>query len=246
MKVDTSETEGICKFDDSAPCNYKAAIIRDKLYFITTDCNPTFDEFGNVGSSASHDGLFFLCSIDLKTHEYKNYGVIYDGDRQYEAAHHSSSAIMLGCIGDKIILHYSFIKEMFDAQSFKNGEPEFTHLTIEFDSKTGEISEPSDRNIMFINGEDFGYIENGRSYLSRGGEVTELSCDVSLGDSAFDNKLFKNNDKKWIDLADMSEHSMGEYEGYSCVDEYKGSYIIKRGANAVKLTEDELLALGKE
>ena len=167
MKLENSETEVVCSFDDSTPNNDEFAIINGKLYFNSNDGNPVCDEYGNVSVTSNVGGLNYMCSIDLDTFEYKNYSVIYDGDRQYEAAHRSSNSTLIGCRGDKIYILYSFLKEDYDL-SRDDDDNQFTWLFFEFDTKTDELTQLEDKQVYFANDEYIAYTENGRSFISHG------------------------------------------------------------------------------
>jgi len=72
-----------------------------------------------------------------------------------------------------------------------------------------------------------------------------IPFDTELYSIYADNKLFLPDYNIWYDLTDMTEHSMGEYDGFNVIP-YNEKYILYSDNNFVKLTEEELLALDKE
>lgn len=247
----TSEEEELVTFTDCEPCDYNGWMIyNDKVFFLANNLNPKEDGYGNI-ELCDAGGIHFLCSIDLKTKEYKNYGSIYDGDKQYEAASYTSGAQMNGMYQGKIYLNYAFAKDLDVVDEFDY--PIFTILMFEFDPETETLTEsdlPEAINIDVMNNGTYIYTENGKVVVLNNGEkiVTYIEPGGDSGirewATCFNNKLFLSRKGVWVDLEDMSEHSMGEYsQDYTAIDYYDGCYILIKGLETVKLTEEELRAL---
>ncbi|MCD7810996.1 MAG: hypothetical protein LUG91_03965 [Ruminococcus sp.] len=246
VSIDSSEIEIVAEFNDCIPHDWVGYVIyNDKLFFTATDMNPVEDEYGQIIVS-NVGGIHYICSIDFDTGEYKNYGSIYDGDRQYEEAHNSSSVGITGVYNSKIYIQYSFLKEPIPTDDSSNSsDVHFTILNFEFDLSNYELEESSLPPSYFMDSDSYIYYdsENNKSILIDKGITYEFDCNVGTTASFMNNKLFVPNEQKWYDLSDMSEYSMGEYSDYIVTTYYDGCYILINGYKTVKLTEEELLAL---
>ncbi len=246
LSLDTSEIETIVEFNDCVPDNSRGFVLNDnKIYFTGDDLDPTSDEYGGIFYS-NIGGTHYLCSIDLKTGEYTNYGSIYDDDKKFEGAKSSSSARILGIYDSKLIINYEFSKTNDDAV-YGN----FTELVFEFDFDSNQWTLSDIPNMpIFVDYDTIVYYDNDidRCIIIDNGERTELDTGKVTLASIQNNKLFIRDDLnnfalKWYDLSDMSKHHVKGYDGYMPVSIYNDSYILTRGNNTAKLTEEELLAL---
>lgn len=249
VSLDSSEVETVAEFTDSAPHECDGCVIyNNELYFTASDMNPQTDDYGMIYSSTS-GGEHYICGINLKTGEYTNYGIIYDGDKQYEAASHSSSPMISGFYDGKIYINYSFCKEAMtgDESAQENFDPRdyFTLLCFEFDPETKEIKESSLSYSAYADKDSYVYYDSqkDKSVVIDKGKTYEFDCDVEINASFINNKLFNFHEQSWYDLSDMPEHSMGEYGEYHVVDYYDKdkSYILTDyNGKIIKLTEEEL------
>ncbi len=246
--LDSSETETVCEFHDAVPKeNGGYVLYNDELFFVADDRGANLDDFGNFDWGNS-GGNFFLCSINLDTKEYKNYGSIYEKDKEYEGSEYSRSSNIYGIYNGKMYISHAFVKD----QSVSPDSDEywtFVNFEFDFETKTWVESElpPSrymnedcyiyydydDKNVKAIYQENEYEFELGFTAM----DYLDSRC------SEFNGKLFFPSIGIWYDLTDMSEHSMGEYDEYDAVAYYDGSYILVNGAKTVKLSEEELLGL---
>lgn len=240
---ETSEEDVLVTFTDCEPRDYDGWIIyNDKVYFTADDLNPQTDEYGNI-SISNVGGTHYFCVIDLKTKKYKNFGSVYEGDKQYKGAQYSSSAQIDGLYENKIFINYEYAKEEI-VDVHKYGFPEFTEIMFEFDPATDilkQVARPKDIN--FMNNGTYIYTENNKTIILDHGKQRELDINGGSFASCFNNKLFVRDSNKWYDLSDGSEHSMGKYKDYIVIDLYNDCYILMNHLTTVKLTEEELLAL---
>ena len=75
------------------------------------------------------------------------------------------------------------------------------------------------------------------------GKKTEFEVEDRDEVSVINGKFFDANKGIWIDLDSNKEYSMGKYNGYIAITLWNGYYIMTKGANTVKLTEEELKSL---
>lgn len=249
--LDSSETEVVCKFTDCAPSyKYGGYVLNEnELYFVGDDLCPTGNK--DIGYSwGTSGGYHFLCSINLDTGEYKNYGSIYDGDKQYDSAAYSSGGDISGVYKDTMYLEYAFIKDNNVLQSENTDHTKlYTFLSFEFDFETKTWKESKLPFSRYMNDNTYTYYDFENKYFNVIYKDKELKfpSDHEITDcSEFNGKLFLPSDGKWIELSDSSEHSMGEYEGYDVVGYHDECYILIKGGKTDKITEEELLALDKE
>lgn len=254
VSLDSSEVEELVTFTDCVPRDYDGWCIYDgKAWFTGDDMNPTEDGYGAI-TAGNCGGTHFMCSIDLKTKEYTNYGSVYDGDKEYEAAANSSGAQINGLRNGKFILCYQFATKESEIM-FIEGQPidlaeeikRFKYLTFEFDAKTHELEQineafplyADDDVLMYTYGEDITIEYKGKKF-------TLEAEPFDWSKTYFNGKVFDETNDKWYDLDDdFSEHSMGEYEDYTVVAFHDNSYFLKqsRTNEMIKLTEEELKSL---
>lgn len=249
--LNSSKIEVVCEFHDSAPVDgYIGMVLNgNELFFVTDDLNPQKDEYGGY-DWGNCGGNHYICSINLDTGKYSNYGSIYDGDKEYAGAPYSSHANITGLYDNKIFIRYSFIK---DNDALQSGNVDFdllwTHLNFEFDFETKTWSESKLPFGWYIFNDTYTYYDNAKEMMKviYKGTEKEFPCDspkVAL--KASNGKLFLTDDGKFYDLNTMAEYNMGDYSKYEIMGYSNGNYILKSGKKAIKLTEEELLTLDKE
>lgn len=246
--LDSSEVETVCEFHDAVPRetgNY--ALYENELFFVSDDRGAVLDDYGsyNWGSSG---GNMFLCSINLDSGKYTNYGEIYEDDKEYEGAKYSRSANIYGIYNDKMYISHSFVKD----QSIDSTSDEYwTYVNFEFDFKTKTWKESKLPSSPCMNGDCYIYYDLESKKVKVLYQAKEYKFDLGFNNMDFresqcselNGKVFFPSIGKWYDLTDMSEHSMGEYEGYDAVAYYDESYVLVDGVKTVKLSEEELLGL---
>ncbi|MGN0584752.1 MAG: hypothetical protein ACI4JD_04790 [Ruminococcus sp.] len=242
--LDSSETEAVCEFHDCAPPEKfgKYVLYKNELFFIGDDLNPVKDNYGGL-SYGNSGGTHFLCSINLDTGEYTNYGSIYDGDKEYEASAYSSSAVISGIYNEKMYLGYTFVEDM---KSLDSGIFEFTCLNFEFDFKTKTWKESELPYSRYMNNSTYTYFDNEEKqfHIIYNEKDIEIPYEYEVTNcSEFNGKLFMPDEGKWFDLTDSSEHSLGEYSGYQVVGYTDGNYILLNGGRNTKITEEQLLKM---
>ncbi len=247
--LDSSETEIVCEFNDCAPVQgYPGYVLYgNELYFTGDDLNPQEGIDGKgPGAWGNSGGYHFLCSINLDTGEYTNYGSIYDGDKQYDGANYSSGANISGVYNDTMYIAYNFVK---DNEALQNGEDLdeiYTDLCFEFNFETKTWTESELPYSRYMNNNTYTYYNNEEKQLhvlhDKGEMVIDWEYEL-VWTSEFNGKLFIPYEGKWYDLSDSSEHSMGKYKEYDVVGYHDGCYILIKGGRTAKITEDELLAL---
>lgn len=255
--LESSEAEEVCVFNDCAPVQGFPGYVLygNELYFTADDLNPKEGIDGNgVGGWGTSGGYHFICSINLDTGEYTNYGSIYDGDKQYDGAEYSSSANISGVYNDTMYIAYNFIK---DNEALQNGEDLdeiYTDLCFEFDFETKTWKESPLPYSRYMNNNTYTYYDRDTKKMHILHEKGELLIDSDypivvlseVGGKLFIPDTINSENGKWYDLSDNSEHSMGKYSGYEAIGYHDGCYILIKGGRNVKLTEEELFALDKE
>lgn len=246
--LNSSEVETVCEFHDAVPREFgNYALYDDELFFIGDDRAATCDEFG-LYSWGSSGGTMFLCSINLDTNEYKNYGSIYEADLVYEGSKYSRSSSIYGIYNGKMYISHSFAK---DTEADIMSDDYRTYVNFEFDFKTKTWAESELPPSRYMNDDCYiyyDYEEKNVKSIYQGNEY-EFELESNAADyanshcSELNGKVFFSSIGKWYDLSDMSEHSMGEYEGYDAVAYHDECYILVDGVKTVKLSEEELLGL---
>ncbi|MCM1219641.1 MAG: hypothetical protein NC548_34610, partial [Lachnospiraceae bacterium] len=249
--IDTSAIEDIVEFYDCVPRDYDGWLINDNIvWFTADDMNPVSDEYGNI-TYGNQGGTHFICSIDIDKKEYKNYGSVYDGDKEYEAASYSSSAQIKGIYDSKIMIRYEYAKKepSFENSTLQQGEV-FNHRSIleelmfEFDIANKELLPVSLVEPAYVDEDTYVYTDSGTSYVITNGNNYEFKCDEMLSLLFINGKLFDYLHGKWFDTVDKTEHSMGEYSDWTVYAYYDECYIIgKNNKEFRKLTEQELYSL---
>ena len=249
ISLSASETETVSEFTDCEPREYDGCVIfDDTLYFCGDDMNPTKDPYGGI-TYANGGGTHYLCSIDLDSGKYINYGSIYDGDKQYEGAANSSTAKILGYYDSRLFIQYSFMKEKDGIEKIESGidaRDVFTVLNFEFDTATKTLKESELPPPSYMDDDTYvysNYPENSSVVIDKGKTYNIDGVDVDLIGRSFNGKLFMYD--CWYDITDGSKHSLGEYENWEILTVYDDCYIMisDNRSKFVKLTEDELLAL---
>ena len=167
--LNNSEIETVAEFKDCAPREYDGYLLyNDVIYFTGDNMNPTEDEYGNIVTS-NQGGTHYFCSIDLKMGKYINYGSIYDGDKRYSEASHSSSARILGYYNSKIIIQYEFNPIPVEPQELDKFDfrANFIQLTFEFDPETKEMKESNIPTTSYMDENTYVYadIKTNKSYV---------------------------------------------------------------------------------
>lgn len=246
--LDSSEVETVCEFSDCVPREAGRYVLHnDELFFIGDDRAATLDEIGEY-SWASSGGTMFLCSINLDTNQYKNYGSIYDADLEYASSKYSRSSNIYGVYDDKMYISHSFAKDT-EADIISNDY--WTYVNFEFDFETKAWAESELPSSPYMNIDFYSYYDaeadNVKVLYQEKEYEFELGLDLqgfrTSGCSELNGKVFYPSIGKWYDLSDSSEHSMGEYEGYDAVAYHDESYVFVDGAKTVKLSEEELFGL---
>ncbi len=247
FSLSTSEIEDVVQFTDCEPNDENGCeLIGSMLYFCADDMNPTENEYGTL-TYANAGGTHYLCSINLETGEYKNYGSIYDGAKQYEGASCSSSAKITGLYDSKIYIEYSFMKDSYyDVDKDADARDIFTVMNFEFDLSSEKITESNLPSACYMNENVYlcsNYPENSSTLILNGDEIVINNLDVVTSGIYYNNKIFIGDN--WYDITDGSEHDLGDYENWHVVAYYDDCYIIANMTTTdfVKLTEEELLAL---
>ncbi len=253
--LDSSEIEVVCEFNDCAPEQGAIGLVLNdnELYFTADNLNPNKSEYGGY-SWGNSGGVHFLCSINLDTGEYTNYGSIYDGDKQYDGAAYSSCANITGIYKDKMYIRYSFIK---DNEALQSGNSDidslYEHINFEFDFESKTWKESELPFSWFMNNETYSYYDDNSKemHIIYNDNDTSFPCEDSKTElKEFNGKLFVHNistDYNTLyDLTNMTEYSLGEYAKYDIMGYYNDSYIFRKGVNTIKLTEKELLTLTEE
>lgn len=248
--IDSSQIDVVCEFSDAAPVQGFIGIVLkgSKIYFAADDLNPELSPYGSYGWGNS-GGNHFLCSIDLDTGEYKNYGSIYDGDKEYDGAEYSSCANITGVYNDTMYIRYSFIKDNQALQSGggKNLDELYEHLNFEFDFDNETWKESELPFSWSMNNETYTYYDAATSLehvIYKGEDKTFPLDDSGEMPKEYNGLLFLEKDKsKFYDLETMTEYSMGKYSDYRLMGYSDGSYIFTNSLEYVKLTEEELKSL---
>lgn len=244
VSLSTSEIEDIVSFTDCVPRDYDGWIINDDIVWFTGDnMNPTLDEYGNI-SASNQGGEHYICSINLASKKYDNYGSVYDDDKKYEGSSNTSSAQIKGFYNSKIIINYEFAKEKIINDS-GDGRNIFTEIMFEFDPVKKELSNLELPKPSYVDEDTYVYAQNGKTYVIDNEKEYEFNCDAYLDSSFINDILFDTYSGKWYDLNDDSGHDIGEYKGYKAIAFYNDNYILTNNKQVVELTKEELLALDK-
>lgn len=246
--LDSSETETVAEFTDAIPREDSCLLLGRELYFIAYDPDPYFDGLGGA-SWGNGGGYDFLCSINLDTGKYTNYGYFCYVEDEYPTANSSSGASLKGYYNGKIILQYSFLKEeiVCDEENIPVYFPPFTVYTYEFDPETKEFAESELPEPCYISGEyyvsqtqdsdDITVIKGDKRYIIEDFYYCNIIANNKVCYNAFE------AGGMWCEIGENEVHIIGgEYEDYYIVAYHDGKYVLFNGRKAVKLTEEELIA----
>lgn len=246
--LNSSEVETVCEFTDCVPREAgKYVLYENLLYFVGDDRAATLNDVGGYGWSSS-GGEMFLCSINLGTNEYTNYGSIYDGDKEYEGSKYSRSSNIYGIYDGKMYISHAFVKDQsLDPMS----DDYYTYVNFEFDFKTKTWKESNLPSSPYMNDDFYSYYDMDDKTVKVLYMEKEYEFDLGLnfqefrssGCSELNGKVFFPSVGKWYDLSDSSEHSMGEYAEYDAVAYYDKSYVFMKGSKSVKLSAEDLTGL---
>lgn len=251
-KLDSSETEKVVEFTDCVPNeSYNCIVLIDNtIWFIGDDMNPIPENVMDDSWIPSSDtqGSHFVCSINLDTGEYKNFGSITDEDKQYACRAQSNAANIRGLYNGKLVIDYYYaFRDMEDAVMGEYNPADYVKfMSFEFDTETETLSE-SER-VKPLKAWDDWYIGHDFAtetitVIYNGEEKVYDSGDLGVNVFLLNGKLFCH--ESWIDLKDDSVHPLGEeLSDFISVAYYNDCYIfLKQNGKAVKITEEELLAL---
>lgn len=241
MSFNSSEVTELTEFTDCAPRDYDGILLyNNKMYFIGDDLNPVSDDYGNIRTS-NVGGNHFLCSIDLSTNKYTNYGSVYDKSLLNETAKNDNSAIMKGIYDSKIYIAYSYCDD-YDNLG-EDGMPLVKNIMLEFDPETEELKQVDlPKPLNYLTGDSYIYYDNQKEKTVILTKDKKIECDVKFERfvSFFNNKLFGDN--IWYDITDGSIHNFdSDYLDYWVIDYYDGYYIMGVGEITKKVSEEELL-----
>lgn len=242
ISLDSSEVTELVEFKDCVPRDYDGVLLyNNKIYFIGDDLNPVPDEYGNIRTS-NNGGKHFLCSIDLRTNKYTNYGSVYDNTLLNEIAKNDNTAILKGIYNSKMYIAYSYCDD-YDNLG-EDGAPIVKDLTLEFDPKTKELKQVDiPKPLNYLTGDSYIYYDNEIKKTVILTNEQEIECNVKFDGfvAFFNNKLFGDN--IWYDITNGSVHNFdSEYWDYWVMDYYDGYYIMGVGAVTKKVSEEELLS----
>ncbi len=248
VSLDSSETETVCTFTDSlVRSDDKFLLIDNMLYFITFDPDPKRTENGGYEGFGSSGGYDFLCSININTGEYTNYGYFCYVEDEYPAADASSGARISGYYEGNIMLRYQFLKELPEVD--ENGISlddeaiieNWVYYAYEFNPETKEFTKLDyDGTPHFF--ENGYYIFDDKSPV-----ITVVKDDETYTINGMWQCLIINNKafdgQRWCNIGENIIYQLDEqYKGYSVVAFHDGKYVLFNNRKAVKLSEEELIA----
>lgn len=247
ISINSLTAEEVCTFHDCAPpSDFSTYVLfNNELYFIGDDMGVEEDSYGGF-SWGNTGGTHCLCSINLDNGKYMNYGSIYDGDKQFEAAAYSSQSTILGVYKGKMYIGYTYVEDM---DELNTGLFEFTYKNFEFDFKSKTLSEANLPYSNYMNSNTYTYYDkdNKQIHIIHNETESTIPYDYAVRDcSEFNGKFFMHHEGKWFDLIDNSEHSLGKYKDYKVVGYEDDSYIFLNGGRSKKVSENDLLSLDKE
>lgn len=238
--LDSAEVGEVCRFNNAVPLNGSNFVVAgSKLYFCANDPfrYESSEESSGDWSYSESGGYDFLCSVDLETGEYKNYGIIC-GDK----SRLSGSSFITGTSDGKIYISYAYVD---DTSRAIDETSEITYDSYEFDIETEILAESSLPALMCVSENVFAWLEEDtfRLHILKAGKEYTFDCEnYSNYGTIINNKLFVNGN--WIDLNDMTMHRFGKNK--TVVAYYKGCYITKEFSQFEKLTDAQLLAFDLE
>lgn len=240
--VASSETEVVCEFNDALPRDSGYVIVDSLIYFTAYNPDPEINEAG-IGTLRGGGGYEYLCSIDIKTGKYTNYGSICYVEEEYPSADKSSHSFISGFYKGKIYITYGFTKEEYN-HTESTTPPEFTFYNFEFDIKNKSLIESNLPHALYADNNTYIYNdkENCRTVVIN--EDKTYSIDYSTKNTAvrfFDNKVFFSD--FWYDIINERSYDR-KNKSYCTINTYYDDYyIIQQESEFLKLTEKELLTL---
>jgi len=258
--LETSEIEKVCEFTDCTvdDWNSNLVLIGDTLWFIGNDETPPPENIHDDSwkTTSETPGAHFMCSINLNTGKYTNYGKV---SRDYlESSQWTSCnfALLKGVYNGKLQIEIQYGSDKLMEYDYGQDDPSeyFIHKNVEFDLET-KTATTTDRYFPAIARENL-YIgvdlePNSVADLY----ITYNDKDFIIENTDYDfflagEKLFIPSDNVYYDLSDFSRHKMPQ----EVIDHdllrasfYKGDYIfLNSKAQAIKLTEEDLLTLDAE
>lgn len=251
--LNSSEIETVCEFHDVSPFEgYMGLVLNgNELFFVSDDQNPIKDDYGNY-SWTNVGGTHYLTSINLDTGKFTNHGSIYDGDKEYKGAEYSSSANIVGIYDDKMYINYTFIKDNDELQNIETADDLdklWTRVNVEYDFESETLKESELAFSLYANTVTYTHYDYDKGTLNVNykGTGKEISCDnPQFALKECNGKLFFTEEGTFYDLNTMTKYKLGEYSNYNIMGYSDGNYIFSSARKAIKLTEEELLALDKE
>lgn len=254
--LETSEIEKVCEFTDCTVDEWNSdfVLIGDTLWFIGNDETPPPENIHDDSwkTTSETPGAHFMCSINLNTGKYSNYGEV---SRDYlESSQWTSCnfANLKGVYNGKLQIEIQYGSDKLMEYDYGHDDPSeyFIHKNVEFDLETKTAS-TTDRYFPILVRENV-YVgadiePNGVADLY----VTYNDKEFVIEDTDFNvflagEKLFILSSDVFYDLSDFSQHKLPQAvidHGLTRASFYKGDYIfINPKAQAIKLTEEELLA----
>lgn len=232
-RLDSSEAEKVIEFNDCVPTDGGGIVLDgNTIWFIGDDKSPIPENVYDDTwiSESDTPGSHFVCSINLDTGEYKNFGSITDEDKQYPCRSQCNNANIRGIYKDKLVIDYQYAFKDMENAVLGNYKPTdyVKFLSFEFDTKTQTLTQnerpapiAADGNVYI--GCDFA--EGTMTVIADSGERTYNYDDLSASVNICDGKVFGLT--KWIDTADFSEHSYPEdVEERVSVALHDGSYYF--------------------
>ena len=254
-KLDTSEVEKVVEFTDCIPDDWNCAfvLIGSKLWFMGNDKNdePTEESLSyHYIPSSDTPGAHFMCSIDLDTGEYVNYGQVCEEFRDSEYWGQSNNAVLKGIYNGKLQIGLEYTINDHAGFDYMTVDPDdiWVEANYEFDPETGECTRTDRLYPAAVTEDTYVGIDLNAGghhdlYFYHGGEEHVIK-DSNMNVFVFDDKAFII-DGKWLDMSDWSEHELPEeVNDFIRCGRYGDSYIFMNSrTEAFKYTIDELLAL---
>ncbi len=245
-KLDSSEAEKVIEITDCVPTEGGGIVLDgNTIWFIGDDKSPipenVYDDTW-ISESAT-PGSHFVCSINLDTEEYKNFGSITDEDKQYPCRSQCNNANIRGIYKDKLVIDYQYaFKDMENAVMGDYKPTDYVKfLSFEFDTKTETLTQnerpapiAADENVYI--GYDFA--ENTMTVIADSGERNYNYDELSASVAACNGKFFGLT--KWIDTADFSEHTYPEsIDEWVNVAYHNGSYyFLTTKGKTIEISEE--------
>ncbi len=198
----TGEVKTFAEIENLNPTdNYSVVLIDDILYFLGSDSNARQDESGAWSSGSG--GKMWLCSLNLNTGDFANYGLVNDSpyvdnsNLDNGSNHYSfdSRVYITGYYQGKIYMWYKYVKDQqllldslreHDNDIFQvDGDDDiWTYENKCFDIKTGKI-ETSDlphASLRLSSGDSdvYTYMDNGTAYYMTADGESHQVTDIDI------------------------------------------------------------------